>query len=86
LTPGGRARSTQTKSEKGAVIMPRFRIQDVHTVEHAPTSPAALRTKVSEMIVSSTICRAKIEALNPETGEYRVVLQGTLDREDNKWE
>ena len=66
--------------------MPRFRIQDVHTVEHSPTSPATLRSKVSEMIVSSTICRAKIEALNPETGEYRVVLQGTLDREDNKWE
>jgi hypothetical protein len=66
--------------------MPRFRIHDVHSVEQTPTSPATLRNKVSEMIACSTIVRAKIEALNPETGEYRVVLQGTLDKEDNKWE
>jgi hypothetical protein len=38
------------------------------------------------MILNSTIARAKVEAINPETGEYRVVLQGTLDREDVKLE
>jgi hypothetical protein len=27
-----------------------------------------------------TSCRAKVEAVNPETGEYRIVLQGTLDQ------
>ncbi len=66
--------------------MPRFRPQDLHTLELAPTSPASLRAKLSELIVNSTTCRAKVDAINPETGEYRVVIQGTLDREESKWE
>ena len=36
--------------------------------------------------VNSTVARAKVDAINPETGEYRVVLQGTLDREEGKFE
>ena len=66
--------------------MPRFRIQDVHTVENAPTSPGSLKNKIGEMIFSSISCRAKVEAINPDTGEYRIVLQGTLDREESKFE
>lgn len=65
--------------------MALFRIQDLETIEHAPTSPANLRAKVGDMILGSTVCRAKVEAINPETGEYRLVLQGTLDREPFKW-
>jgi len=66
--------------------MPRFRIQDVSTLENAPTSPGALRSKIGEMIVNSTSFRAKIASVNPETWEYRVVLEGTLDKEDTKFE
>ncbi len=66
--------------------MARFHIQDVKLLESSPTSPAALRTKIGEMILNSTVARAKVDAINPETGEYRVVLQGTLDREDVKLE
>ncbi len=66
--------------------MPRFKIQDVRALESAPTSPGTLKNKLGEMIVSSMKCRAKVDALNPETGEYRVVLQGTLDKEDTKWD
>ena len=66
--------------------MARFHIQDVKLLERAPTSPAALRTKIGEMILHSTVARAKVDAINPETGEYRVVLQGTLDREEGKFE
>ena len=64
----------------------RFRIDDVRLLENAPTSPNSLRAKLGEMINSSTVCRAKIDSVNPETGEYRVVLQGTLDKEESKWE
>src|SRR6266849_2208896 len=66
--------------------MPRFRIHDVNTIEHAPTSPAALRNKLSEMIMSSVNARAKVELINPETGEYRIVLQGTIDKEETKFD
>ena len=66
--------------------MPRFRIDDVQSVEHSPTSPANMRSKLGEMVMNSTNCRAKVEAINTDTGEYRVVLQGTLDTEETKWE
>ena len=65
--------------------MARFRMDDLRTIEHAPTSPASLRSKIAEVILSSTHARARVEAINPETGEYRVVLQGTLDREATKF-
>ena len=66
--------------------MPRFNIQDFRTIESVPTSPAMLRAKIGEMILHSTVSRARVETLNQETGEYRVVLQGTLDKEEAKWE
>ena len=66
--------------------MPRFRIHDLTGLEAKPTSPGAMRSKLGEMIVNSTICRAKIETINPETGEYRIVLQGSLDKEENRFE
>ena len=66
--------------------MPRFRIQDLHALENSPTSSNALRSKVGEMIVNSTTFRAKVDSLNPETWEYRIVLEGTLDKEDTKFE
>ena len=66
--------------------MPRFRIHDLNGLEVKPTSPGAMRSKLNEMIVNSTVCRAKIESINPETGEYRVVLQGSIDKEENRFE
>ncbi len=66
--------------------MAKFHVNDVRSIENTPTSPATLRSKIGEMILNSTAARARVEALNPETGEYRVVLQGTLDREDSKFE
>jgi len=61
--------------------MSRFRLEDFPLLETAPTSAAGLRAKLGEMLVSSTSARVKIESINPKTGEYRVVLQGTLDTE-----
>jgi len=66
--------------------MPRFRIHDLRALEFAPTSPGGMRAKVGEMIVNSTLCRAKVDSINQETGEYRIVLQGTLDKEDSRFD
>ncbi len=66
--------------------MPRFRIQDIQSLENAPTSAGTLRSKIGEMIVNSTNFRAKVDSLNPETWEYRIVLQGTLDKQETKFE
>jgi hypothetical protein len=62
--------------------MPRFRLQDLPTLESSPTSPATLRAKIGELIIHSMNAAAQVEMIDRETGEYRVVLQGTLDLED----
>ena len=64
--------------------MSRFHIQDIRCLENSPTSPGNLRSKVSELIFSSTKAIVKVDSLNTETGEYRIVLQGTLDK-DPTW-
>ena len=66
--------------------MGRFRIHDLNAIERTPTSPASLKNKLSDMILSSVNARAKVEVINPETGEYRIVLQGTLDKEETKFD
>lgn len=65
--------------------MARFRIDDLRTIEKAPTSPGSLRSKLGELLYSSVACSARVEGLNMDTGEYRIVLQGTLDLEDSKF-
>lgn len=66
--------------------MTRFRLNDFGYLENASASPANLRTHIGEMIVNSVKVRARVESVNPETGEYRIVLQGTLDQTPVKWE
>ena len=66
--------------------MARFRVHDLNAIERTPTSPASLRNKLSDMILSSVNARAKVEVINPETGEYRIVLQGTLDKDETKFD
>ncbi len=66
--------------------MNRFRVYDLPQIEFSPTSPQHLRTKIGDLVSSSTTVRAKIEALNNETGEYRIVLQGTLDNQESKFD
>ncbi|MEW5806484.1 MAG: hypothetical protein AB1756_03910 [Acidobacteriota bacterium] len=65
--------------------MPRFYLEDIKHLEKSPSSPANLRCRVSELLINSVRANAKVEVVNRETGEYRVVLQGTLDKEQSKW-
>jgi hypothetical protein len=66
--------------------MSRFKIGDLSTLEKSPTSPLTLRNKIGEMLFNSTQAVATVEVVNKETGEYRVVLQGTLDTEEGRFE
>ena len=65
--------------------MKRFVVPDMHQLEKSPTSVGMMMKKFSAMIDSSITCpHVKIDSLNTETGEYRIVLQGTLDK-DHIW-
>ena len=66
--------------------MAHFRIQDINTLEQSPTSPDALSRKIGAMLISSTDMTATVEGMNRHTGEYRIVLQGRLDKEDSKFD
>jgi hypothetical protein len=65
--------------------MTRFNFNDFRHFERTPTSPHALNWNVSNLLYSSVSCRAKVESWNNETGEYRIVLTGTLDMDPNFW-
>ena len=64
--------------------MARFNIQDVHALENIPTSPASLSAKLGDMVLNSTVCKATVDSINTETGEYRIVLQGTIEAAEKK--
>jgi len=66
--------------------MPKIQPTDLSAIERAPTSPAALTQGIWEVLSNSVATKAKVDSFNWETGEYRVVLQGTLDLEDSKFE
>ncbi len=66
--------------------MPRFQMHDFRTMEKSPTSPKTLTHKVGQMIDCSTDVKCWADSYNKETGEYRIVLQGTLEAEDTKWD
>jgi hypothetical protein len=61
----------------------KFRFQNFPAIERTPSSPAALQWKLTELLYNSTTCRAKVDSVNPTTGEYHIVLQGTLDYWDD---
>jgi len=66
-------------------MMAYFRLQDFYSLERSPSSPASLRNKIANMLLNSCYANAKVEMVNRETGEYRIVLHGTLDKEEGKW-
>ena len=64
--------------------MTRFTYNDFRYLERCPTSPGCLQSHISNLVYCSVATKAKVETVNPETGEYRIVLQGTLDM-DHPW-
>jgi hypothetical protein len=66
--------------------MPKVQPTDLSAIERAPVSPAALTQGIWEVLRNSVATKARVDSFNWETGEYRVVLQGTLDLSENKFE
>lgn len=59
--------------------MKSFTYNDFRFLEKTPTSPKQMQWGISNLVYCSVNTKAKVESCNPETGEYRIVLQGTLD-------
>jgi len=63
--------------------MMKFNINDLEIIRNANFSAASIKRQIRSVLESSGNCRAIVESLNRETGEYRIVLQGTLETRDN---
>lgn len=61
-------------------------IAALSAIERTPVSPAALSQGVWDVLSHSLAVKAKVDSFNMDTGEYRVVLQGTFDREESRFE
>lgn len=59
--------------------MPKFTYDDFYTFEKSSTTPTEIEDSISNLMVSSMDTRAKLDAVNQKTGEYRIILQGTLN-------
>jgi len=49
------------------------------SIEGTPANnPKAMHQALGNIVLCSSTCRCKVENVNPNTGEYRIVLTGTL--------
>ncbi|UCB52312.1 MAG: hypothetical protein JSV10_10065 [Candidatus Zixiibacteriota bacterium] len=59
--------------------MYRFNFNDFRNIERTPMSPSYLQNKICDLVACSVYTKVKVDSVNPDTGEYRIVLHGTLD-------
>lgn len=62
--------------------MKKFTINEFQWLEQVPNSPASLTTRLSNVLYNSINCKCRVETMNPVTGEYRIVLQGTYNPQE----
>ena len=59
--------------------MPYIDKSQFKTIELAPSNmPKAVYKALGDIVLTSADCKCKIESVDPTTGEYRIVLIGTL--------
>ena len=59
--------------------MGKFTVDDLRAMEVWPQSRVDVARKLTSALGASIGVRVKVDAINELTGEYRIVLQGTLD-------
>ncbi len=62
--------------------MIRYTVRDLEVIKNANLSHSRLKRQLRKILESSGNYRAIVAGLNRMTGEYRIVLQGTLDQRE----
>lgn len=60
--------------------MEPFNTRDFELLEHIPSSSNVLRQKIDNILKNSETWSADVVGMDPTTGRYRIVLQGTLKK------
>ncbi|MFQ5486590.1 MAG: hypothetical protein ACE5HS_03710 [bacterium] len=59
--------------------MHKVNVQDLENINTTKISGQTLKKHLMAMLASSSQCKAILECINKDTGEYRIVLQGILE-------
>lgn len=60
--------------------MEKFNTLDFDLIEHIPPSSNALREKIGNILKNSSSFSASVASIDRTSGNYRIVLQGTLKK------
>lgn len=60
--------------------MDKFYTRDFDLIEHIPPSSNALREKIGNILRLSSSWTADVTSIDKATGDYQIVLQGTLKK------
>ncbi len=63
--------------------MAQINIKDLESLNIRQLSGITLKEQITNMLASSSQCKAILECINQDTGEYRIVLQGIIDHSNN---
>ena len=61
--------------------MKKYPVDHLRELERDPKSPLALSNDLWDVLSNSLSAKVTLESCNRDTGEYRVVLQGTLEQD-----
>ncbi len=59
--------------------MTKIDLKEFEKINITQLSGATLKEQITHMLASSSQCKAILECINEDTGEYRIVLQGIID-------
>ena len=59
--------------------MSNFNPNQIRQIENTPPNPKAIYGALGSIMNNSSTCQAKVESINPSTGEYRISLTGTYE-------
>lgn len=62
--------------------MKTFNINELELIKSNRIPRNKLEQELNKMLNCSNGCRAIVESLNRKTGEYRIILQGTLTKKN----
>ena len=60
--------------------MPQLKINNLMDLNLTKLSGVSLKKQIERMLANSSQCKAILETVNQDTGEYRIVLQGIIDQ------
>lgn len=62
-------------------MMASITATELDKISSTGLSGTSLKKHITEMLANSSQCKAILECVNQDTGEYRIVLEGVIEKE-----